>query len=224
MTSLADMRLELREKYERLKTKSRSRIGTIEEFERCNEIKDKEERLTCKFKGLHEISKVQDRMNLDIMRDLGDATDPRWLPIHIMDDANAIILEICLAEGNPKVTGYINEKVRSLNQKWFRFLHESSNPNGEKLKEDIDSFKREISAMACEELCKLVDELRITRNAIGISAPLKHFLFTGYIHYGTMELKKRCRPEYQRIIERYRGKYRKEIEEQEMLRRIGAYR
>ena len=99
---------------------------------------------------------------------------------------------------------------------------ERSNPNGEKLKEDIDKFKREISVMSCEELCKLVDELRITRNAIGIRDPLKHFLFTGYIHHGTMELKKRCRPEYQRLIERYREKYRKEIEEQEMLRRIGA--
>ena len=127
MTPLDEMRREIREKYERLRTKKHRSIGKEcevpnEEFERCNEIKDKQERLNCKFKALHEISKVQDRRNIDIMKDLNDATDPRWLPIHIMDDANAIILEICLAEGNPKVTGYINEKVRSLNQKWFRFL------------------------------------------------------------------------------------------------------
>lgn len=122
--SLDEMRRELRKRYEAKTQGEPIEHKVATEFERCNEIKDKGERLNCKFKVLHELSKVQDRMNIDIMKDLNDTTDPRWLPIHIIDDANAIILEICLAKGNPKVTGYINEKISSLSKKWFRFLHE----------------------------------------------------------------------------------------------------
>ncbi|NVL92910.1 MAG: hypothetical protein HWN71_07745, partial [Desulfobacterales bacterium] len=68
------MRWELREKYERLKTGKHRLIEKECDVRilECSEIKDKEERLTCKFKALHEISRVQDRVNIDIMRDLKD--------------------------------------------------------------------------------------------------------------------------------------------------------
>lgn len=87
----------------------------------CDEIKDKEERLRCKFRKLHEVTQEQDQINLNIRTDLNDDKDPRWIPIHMMDDANAIILEISQADGHIGDIGYIQEKIEGLRKKLFLF-------------------------------------------------------------------------------------------------------
>ena len=225
MTSLEDMRRELREKYEKLR--------------RGNPVQDRCWSCINRVVGLTEIPHM-------IYRTYPEMSD--WYLWLLENQSEELWKNECITERTKEKLIKLGKRVKEAVEEGRRPYEEteallsvlksetvvdvakvctcrkpeSSNPNGEKLKEDIDKFKREISAISCEELCKLVDELRITRNAIGIRDPLKHFLFTGYIHHGTMELKKRCRPEYQRLIERYREKYRKEIEEQEMLRRIGA--
>lgn len=72
------------------------------------------------FEQLHEITEQQDLLNLTIRDKIMNDKDPRWLPIHIIDDANAIILEISLAYGNPTYLGYIQEKADALSKKVFQ--------------------------------------------------------------------------------------------------------
>lgn len=55
------------------------------------------------------------------MKTLDDDTDERWIPIHMMDNANAIILGISRNKGRPKQIiheGYVEEKIGSLDDKW----------------------------------------------------------------------------------------------------------
>jgi len=92
-----------------------------EEFLKCNVIKEKEARIDCKFDSLHKLTVSQDLMNLDIRKEINDSTDPRWLPIHIIDDANAIILETSLYQGRP-IPDYIKEKSDALAIKLFTYL------------------------------------------------------------------------------------------------------
>lgn len=65
----------------------------------CYAIVDKESRLHCRFRLLYDITRRQDEENIRLIRDLDDDKDPRWLPLHIIDNANAIILEISNSEG-----------------------------------------------------------------------------------------------------------------------------
>lgn len=72
------------------------------------------------FKELHEITEKQDEINLQIRELINDSKDPRWLPVHIMDNANAIILEISRHEGGMGNWAYIDEKSDGLWAKLFQ--------------------------------------------------------------------------------------------------------
>lgn len=96
------------------------------EIRKCSNINDFDDRLKCKSKLLYEITEVQDVTNLDIMKDmdhsLTDASeDPRWVPAHIVDNANAIILGITDARFRPDIFWgagkYVPEKLDSINSK-----------------------------------------------------------------------------------------------------------
>ncbi len=78
---------------------------------------------TCKFNLLNRITQMQDRVNLNLMRDLDDDSDDRWIPIHMMDNANAVILGVSGKKGRSVDIireGYVEEKINSLNSKWYK--------------------------------------------------------------------------------------------------------
>jgi hypothetical protein len=95
-----------------------------DKIEKCKRIKTKDEQINCMYETLHDITVAQDITNLTIMKTLNNEEDPRWIPIHMTDDANAIILEISQVKGHPKSIvrsgGYVEEKINSLNNKWYR--------------------------------------------------------------------------------------------------------
>ena len=72
------------------------------------------------FKELHEITEKQDIINLKIRELINDSKDPRWLPIHIIDNANALILEISRHEGSLGNRAYIDEKADGIQTKLFQ--------------------------------------------------------------------------------------------------------
>ncbi|HUX79634.1 hypothetical protein D4R42_04125 [bacterium] len=78
------------------------------------------------FKELHEITEKQDIINLKIRELINDSKDPRWLPIHIIDNANALILEISLHEGGMGNWAYIDEKADGLWAKLFQQRQQDS--------------------------------------------------------------------------------------------------
>lgn len=76
---------------------------------------------------LYKITEEQDKVNLTLMGYMRD-TDPncskdeRWIPIHMVDNANAIILGLARNKGRRKAVvseGYVGEKVDRLNSRWF---------------------------------------------------------------------------------------------------------
>lgn len=89
----------------------------------CKKIDEKEKQIDCMYETLYGITKAQDITNLTIREIINNSEDPRWIPIHIADNANAIILGISEHKGNPKsITmrgGYVEEKVNSLSDKWY---------------------------------------------------------------------------------------------------------
>lgn len=89
----------------------------------CKKINDREKQIDCMYELLHDITQAQDITNLTIMKVVNDNEDPRWIPIHITDNANAVILEISKQKGNPRSTtrsgGYVEEKMNSLMDKWY---------------------------------------------------------------------------------------------------------
>ena len=88
----------------------------------CEDIKDKNERISCKLDVLYRITELQDWININTFRDLDDMDDPRWIPLHMIDNANAIILGIARNKAYPDriiKEGYVNEKINSLEGKWF---------------------------------------------------------------------------------------------------------
>lgn len=96
------------------------------EINRCNRITDFNKRLSCKSKLLYQVTEIQDYANLNIMSDFrksdpGCSQDERWIPVHMVDNANAIILGISRNKFDPKYflrEGYVEEKVDALNNKW----------------------------------------------------------------------------------------------------------
>lgn len=99
------------------------------ELTHCNTIKDFDKRLACKAELLEKVTRFQDTVNLNIMGDFSNTNphcsqDPRWLPVHIVDNANAIILGISRAHYEPKIFwhegSYVQEKVGSLDSKVFQ--------------------------------------------------------------------------------------------------------
>lgn len=93
-----------------------------DKIKNCEKIEDKEKQIKCVYETLHDITEAQDITNLTIRKIIDNSEDPRWLPIHITDNANAIILGISDARGNPKLItrsgGYVEEKVNGLNIRW----------------------------------------------------------------------------------------------------------
>lgn len=89
---------------------------------KCKKIDDKEKQIDCMYQTLHDITRAQDITNLTLREIIDNDEDPRWIPIHIVDNANAIILGISENRGNPKSTirsgGYVEEKINSLRDKW----------------------------------------------------------------------------------------------------------
>ena len=92
----------------------------------CNKITDFNKRLSCKSKLLYQVTEIQDYANLDIMGDFRDSDpgcsqDNRWYPVHIVDNANAIILGVSKSKFDPKYfmrEGYVEEKTDALYDKW----------------------------------------------------------------------------------------------------------
>jgi hypothetical protein len=115
------------------KDKKKEKEETIlarDKIEKCKRMKTKDEQINCMYETLYDITEAQDITNLTIMKTLNDDEDPRWIPIHMTDNANAIILGISRVKGNPKYIvrsgGYVEEKMNSLNSKWnaLRWKHE----------------------------------------------------------------------------------------------------
>lgn len=89
---------------------------------KCKQIDDKEKQIECIYKHLNDVTQAQDIINLTLREIVNDDEDPRWIPIHIVDNANAIILGISDHRGRPKpivaTGGYVEEKMNSLRDKW----------------------------------------------------------------------------------------------------------
>lgn len=60
---------------------------------------------------------------MTIYKVINDDKDPRWIPTLMADNANAILLGISQAKGNPqqmvRTGGYVEEKMNSLTDKWY---------------------------------------------------------------------------------------------------------
>lgn len=86
------------------------------------DIKDKESRIKCLFDSVYEYTSKADVANIEIMKTLNNDQDKRWIPIHMIDNANAVVLGISRNKGKPDLIvseGYVTEKVHDLNAKWF---------------------------------------------------------------------------------------------------------
>lgn len=96
------------------------------EIKNCDKITDFDKRISCKSKLLYEVTEIQDIANLNIMSDFrrtdtNCSHDPRWIPVHMVDNANAVILGISRNRFKPELflrEGYVKEKMDSLKQKW----------------------------------------------------------------------------------------------------------
>lgn len=93
------------------------------EIKKCDLIKNFDDRLVCKSRLLHKTTEFQDIVNLDIMSDFSRtdpkcSKDPRWIPVHIVDNANAVILGISKDKFNPKTFwregSYVHDKYIKL--------------------------------------------------------------------------------------------------------------
>ena len=92
-----------------------------EEFNSCEKIENKDKKIDCMLNALYEITEKQDLANIHIIKTLNEDSDERWIPLHMMDNANAIILGISRNKGRPTSIfneGYVEEKINSLDSKW----------------------------------------------------------------------------------------------------------
>lgn len=78
------------------------------------------------------------------------------------------------------------------------------------LREDYKETIRKVRSLSCEELYKLVDELRMLRNHI--HHLMTHFMLTGYIHVASIELKRRCPELYVALAKKWREKEPRECD------------
>lgn len=96
-------------------------ISARKKINECKKVDNKEKQISCVYETLHSITEAQDIVNLTIREMVDNSEDPRWIPIHITDNANAVILGISSHKGNPETiikTGYVEEKVVGLYSKW----------------------------------------------------------------------------------------------------------
>jgi len=92
------------------------------EIEKCEALPNKEGKIECIYNLLYKITRAQDITNLTIREIINDDEDERWIPIHIADDANAILLGISRNQGKPELIideGYTGQKINALGSKWF---------------------------------------------------------------------------------------------------------
>ena len=98
-------------------------ISARKKIEKCKKFDDKEKQINCMYETLHDITEAQDIVNLTIYKVINDDKDPRWIPTLMADNANAILLGISRAKGNPQQMvrsgGYVEEKMNSLTDKWY---------------------------------------------------------------------------------------------------------
>ena len=73
------------------------------------------------------------------------------------------------------------------------------------LRDDYKETVRKVRSLSCEELYKLVDELRMVRDRV--HHLVTHFMLTGYIHVATLELRRRCPKLYESLAKKWREKY-----------------
>jgi len=110
-----------------------AKFDVEEELKSCNTFKDFDKRLSCKSEVLYRVTELQDRVNLNIMRDFRESNphcseDKRWLPVHMVDNANAVILGISRNKFNPRRfirEGYVDEKIQALYNKYLRVKYEN---------------------------------------------------------------------------------------------------
>jgi len=87
----------------------------------CDKIADKESKMKCMFNELYKITEAQDIHNISLIKTLNDDSDQRWKGLHMIDNANAIILGLSRNKCKPSSVvseGYVGEKVDSLNGRW----------------------------------------------------------------------------------------------------------
>jgi len=90
--------------------------------------KAKSDKIRCMFDFLYDLTKIQDVVNIRIMKAIDNEQDPRWIPIHIIDNANAIILGISRNIGDPKTIveeGYVEDKLKRLESRfdWIKMIY-----------------------------------------------------------------------------------------------------
>lgn len=84
--------------------------------------KKREHRINRMFDDLYKVTSKQDVLNIGIMKAIDDDTDPRWKVVHMIDNANAVILGASRNKGDPDAIvseGYVGDKIDSLNAKWM---------------------------------------------------------------------------------------------------------
>ena len=72
------------------------------------------------------------------------------------------------------------------------------------LRDDYKATVRKVQSLSCEELYKLVDELRMVRDRV--HHLVTHFMLTGYIHVASLELRRRCPELYEALAKKWREK------------------
>lgn len=101
--------------------KTEEELSARKRVTECKKYENKDEKVNCMYKVLHDITEAQDITNLTIRKEIDNSEDPRWFPIHIVDDANGVILGISRNKGIPKQIlkeGYVEDKVNGLNSKF----------------------------------------------------------------------------------------------------------
>ncbi len=102
--------------------KTEEELSARKRVTECKKHESKDEQIKCMFKVLHDVTTAQDITNLIIRKEVDDSNDKRWIPIHMIDDANGVILELSRLRGNPEsalASGYVDEKVNKLSDKLY---------------------------------------------------------------------------------------------------------
>lgn len=114
-----------------------------ERYLNCRKIDDKRKMNSCIFEVLHDITELQDNIQLGIDNDVDYSTR---LSMNLVNDANAIILGISKEQGDIKKfirDFYVEEKVESTIKHWNYIVHDYNIivENLEDVQEKIDGRK-----------------------------------------------------------------------------------
>lgn len=95
----------------------------LERFETCNLLQEKE-RNTCLYPLLHDVTKLQDLINLSLDVSVNFSTQ---LARNMVNDANAVILGVSGKGGDIHpvlLHGYVDEKITRLVYDWNSMAHD----------------------------------------------------------------------------------------------------